>query len=238
MEWNFGFPRFLTNRESCEAAGLTGLLEDFKLWEGLEDRRMWLGDEDVFSVKSLAEDLSPAASWPRVPYYDAVWKAAAPNKVQFFAWLVAIKRVNTADRIQRLNPHQFLSPSFCPLCRSASEDAEHLFLRCVVAADLWQWFFSKLGIAFLPTSVESLLNLYESPGFSLKRAEAAKTGILAGLWGIWNTRNKVIFKDESWHFHSLIDSLNHCIASWLFSSCSEFKSFSLTDLARDWPSAL
>ena len=238
VDWSFGFPRSLTNREACEAAELTGLLEGFKLWEGLEDRRKWLGDEDVFSVKSLAEDLSPVASRPPVPFYDAVWKAAAPKKVQFFAWLVAIKRVNTADRVQKLNPHLSLSPSFCSLCRSSNEDADHLFLRCVVATDLWRWLFSKLGLDFNTISIEALLNTYESPGFSSKRAAAAKTGVLAGLWGIWNTWNKVFFKDERWNLQSLIDSLNHCIALWLFSSCSEFKSFSLADLARDWSSAL
>lgn len=32
--------------------------------------------------------------------------------------------------------------------------------------------------------------------------------------------------------------LNHCIVLWLFSSCTEFKSNSLADLARDWASAM
>ena len=102
VDWNFCFPRNLTIRESCEATVMMGVLDSFKLWEGLEDRRMWLGS---FSVKSMAGNLSSAASLPPVPFFNAEWKSSVPNKVQIFSWMVAIKRLNTADQVQKHDPH-------------------------------------------------------------------------------------------------------------------------------------
>ena len=91
-------------RELSEDADMLENLASFKLWEGLEDRRIWLGDEAELSVKSMAADLSLGKSLVLVPFFVAVWKSSVPSKVQIFAWLVALKRVNTVDCVQKLNP--------------------------------------------------------------------------------------------------------------------------------------
>ena len=170
-----------------------------RLWEGIEDRRVWLGEEEGFSVKSMVTDLSTEAAPVSVPFFDTVWKSSIPNKVQIFAWQLALKRVNTADGIQRLNPHISLMPSLCPLCVKACEDGEHLFLECPVAEAAWKWLFHKLGLFSVPDTIAGLLCIHESQGFNSKWVAAAKVGVLSSLWCLWTERNKRIFNEEKEH---------------------------------------
>lgn len=237
--WDLQFPRNLSDREAEEFATLLFAMESVILYEGVADRRAWNDESEDFSVKSMTAALDPSNSAPSVPFYEAIWKSAAPKKVQIFGWRVALKRINTADRVQKQNPHILLSPSLCVLCQSANEDIRHLFVDCPAATGLWRWFFSKIGI---PLSSVILLadffGLHSIPGKNERWKELVKTGVLAGLWTIWIRRNKCIFEDEEWSPEGLREAFSLNIALWLHASSKEFKHFSLADLQRDWGSAL
>lgn len=51
IDWDFRFPRNLTNRGTDEVIDLIGIFGSVRICEGLKDRRVRLDDELEFSVK-------------------------------------------------------------------------------------------------------------------------------------------------------------------------------------------
>ena len=152
-----------------------------------------MDDSEEFSVKAMHAALASPGPTTTVPFYETVWKCAAPKKVQIFGWRLARKRINTADVIQRQNPHQALSPSCCILCHRAAEDIHHLFVDCPAASSIWKWLFGKLNINASSIVLSDFFLLHETPGKNNRWKEAVKTGVLAGFWALWLSRNKCIF---------------------------------------------
>jgi hypothetical protein len=66
--------------------------------------------------------------------FHIIWKTWAPPKSKFFMWLVAHKRVWTADRLQRRGMDH---PERCPLCDQDQETLNHMLLGCVFAREFW-----------------------------------------------------------------------------------------------------
>ena len=75
--------------------------------------------------------------------YKTVWKAWAPPKVNFFAWLATQNRIWTADRLQRRG---WPNCGVCPLCRQTTESVNHLFIHCRFTKRIWVNIKSWLGI--------------------------------------------------------------------------------------------
>ena len=78
---------------------------------GFDDRLVWKWTTDCVYTTASA--------------YKA--KAWAPGKCKIHVWLFLHQRLWTADRRAR---HGLASHVACPLCESAPETAEHLFLGC------------------------------------------------------------------------------------------------------------
>ncbi len=124
------------------------------------------------------------------------WRIRAPAKIKIFLWLGARDRIPTADLLRKRG---WIGPSQCPFCFNNSEWAEHLFLDCTFARELWAW---------LLHGEEQLLQTFlNAPGsvaarWSRARGSLAGTrkplfdlGIAAGCWELWMERNRRIFHE-------------------------------------------
>jgi len=116
----------------AEGLALVHVHEFFKLWGMLRNAQLHQNQEDQIKWKLTKTGEYTAASAykaqfignVKAPKVQRIWRAWAPPKCKFFAWLVTQNRVWTSDRLQQGWPH---NPS-CPLCRSASETAFHLLV--------------------------------------------------------------------------------------------------------------
>ena len=72
-----------------------------------------------------------------------VWKAWAPPKCKFFAWLIIHNRVWTADRLQRRG---WSNCNLCPLCKQVQETAAHLLFQCRFTVRVWTEIKTWLGL--------------------------------------------------------------------------------------------
>jgi hypothetical protein len=70
----------------------------------------------------------------RLPGARWVWKNWAPQRVQFFTWLVPKQRLWTADRRRR---HNLDAHDTCWLCDQEFETADHLLANCSSAKQIW-----------------------------------------------------------------------------------------------------
>jgi hypothetical protein len=55
--------------------------------------------------------------------FHRIWKTWAPPKTKFFMWLVAHRKVWTADRLQKRGMDH---PERCPLCDQDQETLDHM----------------------------------------------------------------------------------------------------------------
>jgi hypothetical protein len=63
-----------------------------------------------------------------------IWKAWAPSRCKFFAWLMLQNRIWTSDRLQQ---RQWPSVYFCTFCRRSLETVNHIFQECPVTRQIW-----------------------------------------------------------------------------------------------------
>ena len=94
-----------------------------------EDQTIWIHhNSGVFSVKSLinASSISKSVDDELYKLSNKVWKGVAPPKTELLVWFVLIGRLNTRDRLIRMN---FIDGSNdkCVLCDEFSENISHLF---------------------------------------------------------------------------------------------------------------
>jgi hypothetical protein len=82
-----------------------------------------------------------------------IWKAWAPLKVKFFTWLAVRRCIWTADRRHR---HGLQDMAACPHCDQEWETADHLFIDCVYARQVWHTILSSLQIPVPPANANML----------------------------------------------------------------------------------
>uniref|UniRef100_A0A8R7TV95 Reverse transcriptase zinc-binding domain-containing protein n=1 Tax=Triticum urartu TaxID=4572 RepID=A0A8R7TV95_TRIUA len=78
-----------------------------------------------------------------------IWKAWAPPKARFFAWLATQDRIWTADRLAKRG---WLNYGLCPLCKREQESGSHLFFKCRYTIRLWKMVIEKFQLMHLDTS--------------------------------------------------------------------------------------
>lgn len=174
------------------------LVKDFQLDEHAEDAIVWKHAVDgIYSAATAykAQFLGLTLS----PLDFMVWKAWAPPKVKFFAWLALQDRIWTADRLERRG---WENCGLCPLCKRVQESGIHLFVNCRFSIRLWRLVTEKFGLVHLDTSrwhlEESLMRWWDArtdmrnPN---RRAMASLTMLVS--WIIWNERNTRVFRHKS-----------------------------------------
>ena len=101
----------LANVEIEDLERLMSLLSNIHLTPFVLDAKTWvLSSSGVFSVKSFFSTLSFSSNSILFYLANFLWKSRVLSKVRTFAWLVALKKVNTNDMLQLRRPFKVLSP--------------------------------------------------------------------------------------------------------------------------------
>ena len=220
---------------------LLALLEDVQLNEGRRDSKRWkLDSSEVFSCKSFFKFLLDSPEHPSFSPSKTVWEAKVPTKVKILGWLVAHKRVNTCDLIQRRRPNCYLSPSWCILCKRNEENADHLFVHCPVALKLWYYLFKEAGVSWvIPEGCFSLLS-EGFVGFGIGNKAKVLWGCcrMAILWVIWLERNRRIFDNfKGVGVEELWERVRFWSSLWA-SITPEFRDILFSSILLDWRAVL
>lgn len=77
-----------------------------------------------------------------LPLRPVIWKAWAPLKCTFFAWLITQNRIWTDDRLEQRG---LPNCGICQLCKRESE-AAHLLFKCRYTIRIWKAVKDWLGI--------------------------------------------------------------------------------------------
>jgi hypothetical protein len=183
------------------------------------DKWCWNIEKDaVFSVKSAYDFVSNLQYSTAVEtqwhskIFQSIWKCPSPSKVSSFVWQLLHDRIPTKFNLVVRQVIGEGDDSLCPLCGLESETAEHLFLYCNFAMQMWREIFSWLNIPFvLPHTVFSILNCLLCEG----DPRAAKGRLMIGcaaLWFLWNFRNQVLFDNGNGLPSELVEKVK--VGSW------------------------
>ena len=194
---------FKINLNTDTDVSIAHIREFFTLWMLLNDVHLHEQTEDVIVWKHANDGIYTAATAYKAqflgmtvsPLDRMVWKAWAPPKVKFFAWLVLQDRIWTADRLERRG---WPNCGLCPLCKREQETGAHLFFKCRYTIRLWRAIIEKIGLHHMDTSTWHLHETVKE--WWDKRTDCTNPNwhAMASLtmlvsWTIWNERNNRIF---------------------------------------------
>ena len=177
---------------------LWSTIRDFPLEVHAEDDIVWKHTESgIYTAKSAY--LAQFFGIIRSPMELAVWKAWAPPKVKFFAWLAMQNRVWTADRLAKRG---WPNCGLCPLCKRVQESIDHLLFRCRYTTRLWEMIKDWLQLESINTSTWHLARSTKEWWIGLSDSTIPNRKAMATLsmltsWTIWNERNARIFQLKS-----------------------------------------
>jgi hypothetical protein len=123
-----------------------------------------------------------------VPGQDINWACFAPLKVRVFFWILRLQKTRTRSLLHLLGCVP--SPD-CPFCPGHTEDVSHLFVCCPRLRPLWS-IISPSGSLHAGADLSSLLDGL-SEDLPQMHVKARNTAILALLWSVWTSRNRMVF---------------------------------------------
>jgi mannosylglycoprotein endo-beta-mannosidase len=177
---------------------LWSLLDQVHLQENVEDTISWnLTTSGEYTAKSAYEFQFVGLNPSRV--FMKVWRAWAPPKVKFFAWLAIQNRIWTADRLEKRG---WQNCGLCPLCNQTTETVNHLFVSCRYTVRLWCYVKEWLGIHDIHPrqwrgsglSTKNWWSLMTAGPSSNRKAMASLTLLVS--WEVWNERNARVFQHK------------------------------------------
>ncbi|XP_058768826.1 uncharacterized protein LOC131642615 [Vicia villosa] len=130
-----------------------------------------------------------------------LWKVKAPPKVIFFGWRIIHNRLATKDQLIKRGILMDDIVSECVFCSTETESLSHLLGDCLVVEAIWRKVYEWIG----PVD-ELYLEEFEWFLFYFEKVKnLAKRSLVAVIWlatacSIWNRRNGIIFKNDSFSF--------------------------------------
>jgi hypothetical protein len=193
--WMKGLQRMTTSEHLVNFVTLWSQLQQIHL-SGHEDQITWTAaNNNTYNAASAYT--ACFQDWTPKPKLAAVWEVKIEGNIQFFLWLLVQNRLWTADRLEvRGWPHQ----DKCSLCDQTIESAQHLFLGCPYAKEIWQHLkatHSVAGdIACRSTSLTGWWKKTMRFRKNKNRRDQARIAIY-GMWHLWKERNRRIFENSS-----------------------------------------
>lgn len=131
-------------------------------WNGKNQKIEHILSKRDMTIYVLNKELTD--KWPR----KLVWETKLPPKVVGFIWTTLYEACLTQDDLNKI----------CYMCQMESESVRHLFMHCVVAADIWNTFLSTL---YLPGSCQTTLKMLMRAGHG-EFGNPSKKNLVYSAW--------------------------------------------------------
>ncbi|CAN1763719.1 Putative ribonuclease H protein At1g65750 [Linum perenne] len=164
---------------------------------GIRDELIWHFDpKGAYSVRSayrvFMEGINPRPDLIVQGAWTQLWDLSVPPRIKNFMWRLGREVIPTRAALRR---RHIAVPSGCGVCGNDSEDYNHLFFDCSFATDCWNhaglsvWINSiRMSVPQSSERIQRILQAAQSDS----RDKASTV-----LWGIWNERNRRVWRNES-----------------------------------------
>jgi hypothetical protein len=191
------------------------LCQDMHLVAAVDDDITWnLTASGIYSAKSAYEVqfLGSVTSF----LHKSVWKAWAPPKAKFFAWLLTQNRIWTADRLQKRG---WPNCGLCPLCKQTMETANHLFIHCRFSTRLWEKVAEWLHNSVIQPGdwVGLSIELWwrNMTNSQMPNRKALSSLALLDTWELWNERNARVFNNKHATVAVILEKIKNEARLWV-----------------------
>ncbi|KAG7965770.1 hypothetical protein I3843_08G016900 [Carya illinoinensis] len=191
--WNINLTREAHDWEVTMLVEFFNLLHNISPDASTEDKLVWCPSrKGKFLVGSYYKTIT-ASPLPNFPW-KSVWRNKAPPKAAFFVWTAALGKILTIDNLRR---HGLIMMDWCCMRKKSGETVDHLLLHCEFARDTWNYFFSRMGLAWtMPVRVSELLASWRGISGTTQIVAIWKMVPICILWCIWSERNNRHFEDR------------------------------------------
>jgi hypothetical protein len=225
--WELGWRRELFVWENELLLVLRNVIDNFTLLN-VDDSWTWRPNAgEGCSVKSLYAWLD-AVLTPRVlaaPFevfsFRTIWKAVVPSKVSALVWQLFLDRIPTKDNLRH---RQILNndDSACVMCTNSIETAQHLFLHCNYAAQIWYEVFRCLGVELvLPPDPMMLYGMLLCSGRNKRVKKGFSTIWMTVIWVVWKLRNDRIFNNGNGVVAEAMDLIQRLSWHWFLNKSAK-----------------
>nr|GEY11893.1 RNA-directed DNA polymerase, eukaryota, reverse transcriptase zinc-binding domain protein [Tanacetum cinerariifolium] len=179
--------------EMSQFNDLLSLIQDVALSD-FSDSWIWSVDASngytVASARTLIDsnilDVAPNATR---------WNRLIPNKVNVFIWRLMLNKLPTRVNLDRRDID--VGSILCPICIEDVETANHIFLSCNMAKDLWSLFAKWWEIDILVYANISEWFVWLDDLAVSNKVRSFIDGVGDSLmWHIWKFRNELIFSSS------------------------------------------
>jgi len=144
-QWNVSFVRAAYDCEMDVFASFFRVLYSIRVgWEG-ENKFWWVPSKrGVFVVRSFYNVLARNDGL-RFPW-KSVWWTKVSLRAAFFAWLAALWKIVTIDKLKK---QHVIVVDWCCMCKKNGESVDHCLLHCEVVGTLWDVFFNRFWLSWV-----------------------------------------------------------------------------------------
>ncbi|XP_035845912.1 uncharacterized protein LOC118492188 [Helianthus annuus] len=178
----------------------------------IEDRWLWTSDRDgVFSVKVVKRLLHSGLAI--VNRYIMDWCKWVPAKCNIHAWRIEMDIIPTGEALRKRNA-QFGEVT-CPMCNSAEESFDHVFIVCFVVSNVWNGISKWCKIPnIFSFSIKDLLGIHKGLRASEKKKDAVQGIMMIACWSLWRARNNLIFSNRPSRIDNILSKVKALSFLW------------------------
>ena len=203
---------------------LVGLLNNFVPSDSPDSWTCSLNNSNKFTVASMRCKIEDSMFGSQLE--TVYWNKYVPIKVNIHNWRLRLDRLPTRCNLDTRGID--LHSTRCPLCDEALETAQHLFVECMVAKDIWIMIKKWWGLGEYPRQLHDLLSWSHSVPLETLTKVCFDVVICTTTWTIWRYRNRVCFDPKPPRKDTLMEEIQILSHSWI---CHRNKSLNPTWLA-------
>ena len=212
----------------CRISQLQQVLNQAQMCRNGEDQVWWhFENSGTFSVKSFLDNVhDPHEHDADFRFANQVWHGLVPAKAELLLWFVILGRLNTKERLHRLNVIRS-DDITCPMCNHEVESLSHVSFTCHFAWDIWNVCCYQWGLNWIIARCPRM-NFQAWIGAPLRgvRKKLWVSCFFTIVWSIWDARSKKVFQNKSITGESFLLELSHrwkyCISRWNGNSSIRF----------------
>ncbi|CAN1824958.1 Putative ribonuclease H protein At1g65750 [Linum perenne] len=187
---------------------------------GARDKLIWHFDsKGNYSVRSayrvLMESINSRPDLVVHGAWSQLWDLSVPPRIKNFMWRLVREVIPTRAALRR---RHIAVPQGCGVCGSNPEDYNHLFFNCSYAIDCW----NSAGLSDRFDSIRT--SSPQAAGRFQLLLQVAQTDFRDSasivLWGIWNERNRRVWRNESCTARTAMKLAFDDVSNWLAAQAS------------------
>ncbi|KAJ0450914.1 putative RNA-directed DNA polymerase [Helianthus annuus] len=199
--------------------------EEKKEWEALSaillqqsvgrNDDMWSWKENTakgFSVKDVRKEIAGSIDVNMAPGVFE-WSKIATAKVNLFVWRAAEGRIPT--KIALASRGIQVGSTVCKVCGAAPETADHIFIQCLFAKEVWLLLWSWMYTPGRNHNESLKTRLLEKQDWPRRKERIIYAIHLLAVWSLWKNRNYKVFNDSNATPSKIVEDIKEEAFDWV-----------------------